>query len=308
MLPRIVTPELLSKLERPFIVCLGGSTTDPFLPKIKEDAEGKPIIIANGTWSEELSRMMESKQIRGTIFCGATGGYNTSNDLLRLLRDVLDIKPDIVISYGGVNDLFIRRDFKMHNIALYRYYKNNNQQLSNCFIFPNLVRYLSKRENKKMAKMALYGGIKSELNEPDYMVRNWKIMNEICKLHDIKFYGVLQPCVGSTAKTRNDENLISEKWLTNYLHDDTLWRSCFDVLTQNYDLMRPEILKYDFMYDFSDIFDERDFSIIYPFKFDWCHVSQEGNRIVAENMFKMLFEYKTTITDISEETNKTVTK
>jgi hypothetical protein len=303
MLPRIITPELLSKLERPFIVCLGGSTTEPFLLRYKEDAEGKRIIIANGTWSEELSRMMESKQIRGTVFCGGTGGYTTSNDLLRLLRDVLDIKPDLVISYGGVNDLFTRRDFKMYNYFSYRYYKNNNQQLPKGFIFPNIVRYLSLRESERERIMDLYGGVKSELNEADYMVRNWKIMNEICKLHNIKFYGVFQPCVGSTEKTRNEEKLMSETWLINYLHDDALWRSCFDVLAQNYDLMKPEILKYDFMYDFSDIFDEQDFSIIYPFQFDWCHVSQEGNRIVAENMFKMLFEDKTT-TNLAKGKNK----
>jgi hypothetical protein len=45
----------------------------------------------------------------------------------------------------------------------------------------------------------------------------------------------------------------------------------------------------DFMYDFSEIFDDKDLDTIYPYEFDCCHVSQEGNRIVAENMFKMLF-------------------
>ncbi|MDR0608596.1 MAG: hypothetical protein LBG58_00615 [Planctomycetaceae bacterium] len=69
MQPLIITPNLLTKLERPFVVCLGGSTTDPFLLICKKDTEGKPTtkffnssqirikelgstLFANGTWSE----------------------------------------------------------------------------------------------------------------------------------------------------------------------------------------------------------------------------------------------------------------
>jgi hypothetical protein len=137
--------------------------------------------------------------------------------------------------------------------------------------------------------MDLYSGIKSELNEAEYMIRNWEIMDKICKLHNIEFYGVLQPCVGSTERTRNDGNLISTQWHEDYLHNDNVWRNCFDVLVKNYDLAISEVSKNDFLYDFSDIFDDKDLSLIYPYDKDWCHVSQSGNRIVAKNMFKMLF-------------------
>jgi hypothetical protein len=294
MQPIIITPELLNKLERPFIVCLGGSTTEPFLPILKRDDEQNYSIVANGTWSEELSRMLEKREIRGTVFCGGTGWYIVFDDLLKLLRDVLEIKPDIVISYGGVNDLVMRRDFKTYNWISNKYHKEkyNDFYMIRCPLFPNLVRYTMNRKSlirvqeREFTPMELYGGVKSNLNEAEYMVRNWKIMNEICKLHNIKFYGVLQPCVGSTEQTRNDEKLMSMRWNKNHLHDDTLWQRCFDVLVKNYDLAKPEVLKYDFLYDFSDIFDKLDLNIIYQ---DWCHVNQEGNCIVAENMFQMLF-------------------
>jgi hypothetical protein len=144
MQPFILTHEFLAQLERPFIVCLGGSTTDPFLPRLKIDLEKNYSIVANGTWSEELSRMMEKEKIKGTVFCGGTSCYNVFDDLLKLLRDVLEIKPDIVISYGGVNDLGMRRDFKIHN----RYsYIHNKELLTSrtsfkCPIFPNLARYI----------------------------------------------------------------------------------------------------------------------------------------------------------------------
>jgi hypothetical protein len=234
---------------------------------------------------------MEKRKIKGTIFCGGTSGYTTSNDLLKLLRDVLEIDPDIVVSYGGVNDFQMRRDFKMHNFYSHRYAKSKySKPQPRYVIFPNLLRYLTRvKEKEGLTPMELYDGIKSKLNETEYMIRNWRIMNEICKLHNIKFYAVVQPCVGSTESTRNDEKLIETTWRKDYLHNDELWRACFDVVVNNYNLIKDEIPKYNFMYDFSDIFDEQDLSVIYPYDKDWHHVSQEGNRIVAENMFQMLF-------------------
>jgi hypothetical protein len=307
MQPSITTPELLSKLERPFIICLGGSTTEPFLKTIKEESEGKYLAVANGTWSEELTRMMENQKICGTVFCGGTGGYTTSSDLLKLLRDVLEIKPNIIISYGGYNDLIRHRDFQIYTKWIFDHYKSNNNYrkspLPKYFVFPNLIRYLTSNRNQEnmvdgeFTPLELYGGVKSELNEAEYMIRNWVIMNEICKLYDIKFYGVLQPCVGSTERTRNDKKLISDKWFENVLHNDELWRPCFDVLVKNYDLAISEISQYDFLYDFSDIFDGQDLSIIYPYVKDGCHVSQAGNCIVAENMFRILFDKSVPVAD-----------
>ncbi|MDR1483439.1 MAG: SGNH/GDSL hydrolase family protein [Planctomycetaceae bacterium] len=293
MKPTIITPELLSKLERPFIICLGGSTTDPFLPILKKDRS----IVANGTWSEELSRMMEKKKIKGTVFCGGMSGYTVSDDLLKLLRDVLEIAPDVVISYGGVNDLYVRKDFKIYNIASYKYHRRMYASSSGITspIFPNIVSYITKRERERerereFTPMELYAGVKSNLSESEYMIRNWRIMNDICKLHNIKFYGVLQPCVGSTERTINDENLISAKWHKENLHNDDLWRPCFDILVKNYNHAKTETQKHSFLHDFSGIFDEKDLSVIYPFDKDWCHVSLAGNCIVAENMFRILFD------------------
>ncbi|MDR1925828.1 MAG: SGNH/GDSL hydrolase family protein [Planctomycetaceae bacterium] len=297
MKPTVITPELLAKLERPFIVTLGGSTTDPFLPRVVKGADGNYTIVANGTWSEELTRTMDNKNIRGTVFCCGTGGYETSQDLLKLLRDVLEIKPDIVISYGGVNDLCRRRDHKMYNWFADRKNKRDAAgitTLPRSFLFPNLVRYIYIYTHTHTQASSLpkdfYFGVKSDMNEAEYMIRNWKIMQAICDLHGINFYGVLQPCVGSTERTQNDEAFVSKKWKEDYLHNDELWQNCFDVTVKNYALAKPEVAKYDFLYDFTGIFDERDLDVIYPFEFDMCHVSQEGNRIVAENMFKMLFE------------------
>jgi hypothetical protein len=291
-----MTPELVNKLERPIIVCLGGSTTDPLLPCFLSDGI---TCDASGSWSEELSRIMESKKIRGTVFCGGMSSYKTSHDLLRLLRDVLEIQPDIVISYGGVND-FCLQTHGYHQYGHWQFYSLLNHEYKPSFILPNLVHYVHKvimpEENQSdknlPAETFKYWGMKSSLELHEYLIRNWRIMNEICKLQDIRFFGVLQPCIGSTEVTRNNASILTEEIRDYYLtHQFFSLEQLFKCYTQ----VQPEISKYDFMYDFSNIFDKQSLETVYAYNFyktkvrDTCHVSQEGNRIVAENMFKMLF-------------------
>jgi hypothetical protein len=115
-------------------------------------------------------------------------------------------------------------------------------------------------------------------------------MNAICNLNNIQFYGVLQPCIGSSEVTKNNNMLVSEKWAL--VNDQHKWNYDLEQLLKGYDhIGHTENLTY--MYNFSTIFDKEDLEKIYPFDSDPCHISQEGNRIVAENLFKILFENKT---------------
>jgi hypothetical protein len=288
-----LTPELIDKLERPIIVCLGGSTTEAFLSvktKVK-DTE----FVATGSWAEELSRTMETKGIRGTVICSGTSGYRTGQDFLKLIRDILEIKPDIVISYGGVNDLGYRPDgHPLYYRRFFEYLKRNELQrkLPTAFLFPNLVRLMYKKTMPISEKSYdIYYGVKSTLTADEYMIRNWKMMNEICVIHDIDFYGILQPCVGSTEKTRGNDSFVTEKWKGRVI-DEKKWDYSLSQLISGYDSVQQNISKYKFMYDFSDIFDNENLEIIYPFEEDFAHVSNEGNRIVAKKIFEMLFGEK----------------
>jgi hypothetical protein len=76
---------------RPIILTLGGSTTDG--------------IRRGHSWPEELSKLMTADGNSGTVVNGGTGGYSSNQELLKLIRDGLEFKPDIVISYSGINDM-----------------------------------------------------------------------------------------------------------------------------------------------------------------------------------------------------------
>jgi hypothetical protein len=289
-----LTPELLERLERPIIVCLGGSTTDSFLQI--SSPNGEPLQVATGSWAEELARTMANKKIGGTVFCGGVSGYRTSQDLVKLVRDVLEIKPDIVISYAGVNDLAYRPNgYPIYSRQLYKTLLKKSQQekLPRSFIFPNLVRYTYKKiypQNHYYTTDKYYFGVKSSTNPSEYMIRNWSIIHAICNLHNIKFYGVLQPCIGSSELTRNNTAFVENKWAGRVV-DQGKWDYNMEQLVRGYDYiinLKNQQNTSD-IYDFSTIFDEYDLDMIYPFDEDFCHVSQEGNRIVAESMFQMLF-------------------
>jgi lysophospholipase L1-like esterase len=313
-----MTPDLVDKLERPIIVCLGGSTTFAFLTCRLPTGDFE----ATGSWAEELSRIMENKRISGTVFCGGSLGYKTSQDLLKLLRDVLEIKPDIVISYGGHNDCgSLTNGYHLYPSHFFWEARQKKIPSDKSFILPNLVRYVRKiaisnqktDENRMYMGSDEYWGIKSKMSPHEYMIRNWKIMNEICKLHDIEFWGVLQPFLGSSDVTRNN-GVLTEKTLNYYSLDDVRCFASSEQLFDCYDRIRPELAQYGYMQDFSGIFDKQTTETIYTYfrdknkeYRDMCHVNQKGNRIIAENMFQMLFEDKATI-NLSNENNETITK
>ncbi|MDR2171569.1 MAG: GDSL-type esterase/lipase family protein [Planctomycetaceae bacterium] len=315
--PTIITPELLSKLERPFIVCLGGSTTDPFY-KSQTNINNNKNPNINGAWAEELARLMQNQNINGTVFCGGTSGYNTSNDLLKLIRDVIEIKPDAVVSYGGYNDLVMKRDFKFYNNLQYDYYRVTQIKsavLPRTFFLPNLIRYFAKikeikkeeerKKNNTFTQIELYGGIKSELNETDFMIRNWKLMNAICQSQNIKFYAILQPCVGSSEKTINNKTIIEKNWNKSYVNIDEQWRPSLKTLVKNYNDAKNKIQKNNnnFIHDFTDIFDNHNLNEIYAYDIDPCHISQKGNKIIAEKIFNII-KNNTTTNQININNNK----
>jgi hypothetical protein len=76
-----------------------------------------------------------------------------------------------------------------------------------------------------------------------------------------------------------------------------------------YDRVRPKLVQYSHVHDFSNIFDEQLPETIYIYSLgyngsirDTAHVNQKGNQIVANNVFKMLFDDKKII--LSKNPNK----
>lgn len=225
------------------IVTLGGSTTDATLYNIK-------------SYSEWLYEIMTDMGIKVEVLCGGIAGYTVSQELQKLYRDVLNLKPDLVISYSGIND---SRDFyTTSEYPFTRFYQTNN---------------LVKMINKNLLVNDLFGDIEINdiclgVGECDSKAMFWlkceRLMHAICEEFDISFIAFLQPY--------NKD--CKESYMTNVV------KHYFE---------KKEILKSnnwnDWLHDFTELFDKDTCVFI-----DNCHVYERGNKIIARRMIPYIIK------------------
>ena len=85
------------------IAVLGGSTTDPIVMSDREDIDWH-------TWPLFLWNLCDEAGLTCTILNGGVGGFTSSQEPMKLVRDVLPAKPDIVISLNGINEWYFFDD------------------------------------------------------------------------------------------------------------------------------------------------------------------------------------------------------
>ncbi len=55
-------------------------------------------------WTEWLEIILREKSYSVEVLAGGIQGYASSQELLKLIQDVLILRPDLVISFSGIND------------------------------------------------------------------------------------------------------------------------------------------------------------------------------------------------------------
>lgn len=231
------------------IVLLGNSVTDP-------------LFYPQKSWPDVLYENFNKNRFDMIIYNGAVTDYSSTNEVIKLYRDVLLLKPDIVVSFSGVID--------------FRQYVKDYP-----YINLNLMKTSEKWEREN-AKEVIHG-MRDKRSAYERWINNEKIMYQICLINDISFYGVLQPWIGSEC-TDPCEKL--QMWSDNY------WQISFpqfDQFIENArefkEKIRLDIEENDWLYDFTNIFQKIDDSEIY---FDSIHVNEHGNSIIAENFYNIL--------------------
>ena len=184
----------LSQPASKVIFIVGGSTSD---------------ISYNGSWLRKFSELVSPYDF--SVVSAAVAGYTSFQELIRIARDSICIKPDIVISLSGINDLgFIQSPDLLHPFV--HYYQKK--------LFDNLLgrptrnsRFSFNRE-KKAALVGL--DQESTLNglnlgpsfrEPPYKfwLQNIKSSHAICSTYSASYLAFLQPTMGVGNYEMNDE-------------------------------------------------------------------------------------------------------
>ena len=254
-------------LSRPIIVTLGGSTTEPRLD----------------CWAEHLALLMKEKNISGTVVNGGVGGYSSNQELLKLLRDALELEPDVVLSYHGVKEVrWVTMPYPMTSDYMQTFLEKVLRYSASSTFFPNTVRYLrshARSDGKRVTEVV--GGYKTEKSHARYFLKNVRLMDAAAKEFGVAHISILQPfaLVGNYASVVKRE--YPELHAKVVAEDSTLpmyeelfaiqkaqgiplldWTATFDHLTEK----DPQIYR------------------------DRCHLTPVGNKIIAEKMYGMLLE------------------
>ncbi len=224
------------------IVALGGSTTD-------YSQYGIP------SWPHYLSMLInEKKGVTPCIYNGGVAGYLSSQEMLKCIRDVFDLKPLMVISYSGINDAF---EGKKENTLVNDYLDKTWKMLC---------------RNKDIEITA---GNCIERESVDRWIFNMKTMHGICSEFHVQFYSFLQPMMVSGRYVLNDDDLF-------YLRQETV-KQRMQMTKAFYNAAVEKIGDIDFIHNFSGIFDGMDNIYL-----DYCHCNEKGNKIIASAIYRCI--------------------
>lgn len=232
------------------IVVLGGSTTDGNLFWFK-------------SWPEILFEQLNKKNI--TIYNGGVSGYTSGQELLKFIRDVLPLKPDMVIVFDGYNDTC--QGCSRHPYS-FSYAKE---------IYDYGARNIADEYVQQQISSLLCEGISVEGSCFDNWINNMELFYDISVARNIKFYSFLQPMIMSKVRTGSEDEIYmsSRQFYEKDLYCQKSFRNEID---------KSEIKgSHEYIYDLSDIFDE--LPDVYV---DVCHVNEKGNKVIADSIYGVI--------------------
>lgn len=238
------------------IVILGNSTSDPSTGNLK-------------CWAIFLLDELSKRSVDATIYNGAITGYSSSQEYLKLNRDVFNLNPDIVISFSGYNDV-IENSYVSGFPYLHKYeLKFYDFLLTNSRLAPDsmFVRNLD----------TITHGIPSKNRDFQIWIENMDRMNAICTLHGVNFFAFLQPMMDDADSFVTE---TSERIIKAFIDKTNSIQLSENVKTF---VQNVRLSEYNGKYirDITKIFaGQKDMF------YDTCHYTEKGNKLIAECVFK----------------------
>ncbi len=232
------------------IVVLGGSTTD----WVSREWGIR-------SWPELLFEEHMDEHLR--LFNGGIIGYDSSREWVKFYRDVMKIRPDMVIVYDGYNDT-ISHPWKTSFLFLESMIEDAKKRIK---------RFSFMEQSEKVWK-----GIRSDKDVVEDWLNNIEMMHAVADDRDISFHAFIQPMLMS--KQAEDIHTMSLKVMYE------MSNPAGGVYKDNALLFRsraPQIAEtHDYIHDLSNIFDHED---VYM---DSCHVYEKGNRIISDAVWNVI--------------------
>jgi hypothetical protein len=239
------------------IVITGGSTSASFGIR--------------SSWPEQLANLFREDGYCVQVFSGGVPGYSTNQEMLKILRDRYSLRPNLHITYNGANEA---REWNYYpTIYSYQLLKEV-AKFRESFFLPNTVSFLSRNLQVESAIEGVSVGLPQAQTDFENWAARMREMRALAREFNYEFLGVLQPIlgIGSYEPAAEERQRIKDGGLDKKWHDF-------------YSPARQFVAKSPQMADFVDLFRGR--GGLYT---DDCHVLEEGNHLIAEEMHRVLLE------------------
>lgn len=229
----------------------GGSTTDQALD--------------TDNWPKFLAERLKKEHVSFVLYNGAVGGYGTSQELLKLLRDGLILKPDLHISYSGANETqcpyFV--SYFEENIFVQTIFSANSNKW-----MPYTTYYL--RELLHLNSDAMVLKQPPQISAHIQYSQNMESMNALANGYKYEFLAVLQPVVGFG----NIKYINQRADVTKFVNE---YKGFYPFAIKHIDTVR-------YGANFTGIFD----TIGQTAFGDDCHLNSLYQPLLADNMFLLI--------------------
>lgn len=222
------------------IAVLGGSTSESNRSFIKP-------------WVEFLFDSYLGKGV--TLYNCAMSGYSSGQELIKLVRDVILLNPNLIISYSGVNEV---TQVKKDSVFAFNYLYHLFQTYA------------------KSSKVGLVTGVANNISHCNKWLSNMKLMNAISEINGAKFYAFVQPILSN--KDVFSAHEIKMMKMIKTMYTDEVFEE-LKLFRENASQMQED---YSFVKDLTYIFDDED---VYM---DLCHLYEKGNQIIADSIWNII--------------------
>lgn len=206
----------------------------------------------------ELSKICRQNVV---VYNGGVSGYHSGQELLKLCRDGLDLKPSMVISFNGVTEIG-GMDTRVEGRKLvHKYQWRMWENIMEC---PGAIPDSLHMRNLKR----LSAGSRETLSNSEIWINNERKMYALCREFNIKFIGCLQPMIA--------RGCVLDTEIKALLYDMGIDEEYYKIQNQFIDDAVRQMEEYHYLKNLTMVFDGKD-----QMYHDSMHYSEQGNQVIA---------------------------
>ena len=217
------------------------------------------------------------------VINAGVNGHESFAETYILKNKIIDLDPDLIIVFDGWNDLGapLEREYKeptgieqleQYSLVIRKYYKTID-----------FYEFIERVWEKQIGENKRYVNDGTADQKSELWKSRWKEICELGEKENFKVIITLQPIVGAGNKVLAD-------WELRHVEEAAGHAASYNFMRDKLNELETNCAGTE---DFTNIFDNET-GLIY---FDYVHMGDAGNRIVAEKMFKISSPF---VTDIQE--------